>query len=162
MSDLIDRQAVINTEGLDEQIRCEMCRNPMRTDRGCDGNCKYDERLYERIMQILGERINPLSSVQPEPCSDAISRQGAIDICNNVIDLWQGQLGEGALVAIKNAINNLPSAQPERQKGEWIDYTEDGYVECPFCHSATNCDGNKDELHFCFSCGADMRGKQDE
>ena len=42
--------------------------------------------------------------------------------------------------------------------GEWIDYTEDGYVECPYCHSATNCDGNKDELHFCFSCGADMRG----
>ena len=54
------------------------------------------------------------------------------------------------------------AAQPERQKGEWIDYTEDGYVECPFCHSATNCDGNKDELHFCFSCGADMRGEQDE
>ena len=47
--------------------------------------------------------------------------------------------------------------QPERQKGEWIDYTEDGYVECPFCHNATNCDRNKDELHFCFSCGADMR-----
>ena len=39
--------------------------------------------------------------------------------------------------------------------------TEDGYVECPFCHSATNCDGNKDELHFCFSCGADMRGEKD-
>ncbi len=54
-------------------------------------------------------------------------------------------------------LKELPSAQPERQKGEWIDYTEDGYVECPFCHNATNCDGNKDELHFCFSCGADMR-----
>jgi hypothetical protein len=51
----------------------------------------------------------------------------------------------------------LPPVQLERQKGKWIDYTEDGYVECPFCHSATNCDGNKDELHFCFSCGADMR-----
>ena len=48
---------------------------------------------------------------------------------------------------------------PERKIGEWIDCTEDGYVECPFCHSATNCDGNKEELHFCFSCGADMRGE---
>ena len=47
----------------------------------------------------------------------------------------------------------------KRENGEWIDYTEDGYVECPFCHSATNCDGNKDELHFCFSCGADLRGE---
>ena len=52
--------------------------------------------------------------------------------------------------------------QPERQKGEWIDYTEDGYVECPFCHNATNCDGNKDELHFCFSCGADLREDEQE
>ena len=62
----------------------------------------------------------------------------------------------------RNTIAALPSAEPERKKGEWIDYTEDGYVECPFCHSATNCDGNKDELHFCFSCGADMRGEQDD
>ena len=64
--DLISRQAAIDTEGLDEQIRCEMCRNPLHTDRGCDGNCKYDEKLYERIMQILGERIKPLPSAQPE------------------------------------------------------------------------------------------------
>ena len=60
------------------------------------------------------------------------------------------------------AISNLLPAQPERKKGKWIDYSEDGFVECPFCHSATNCDGNKDELHYCFSCGADMRGKQNE
>ena len=50
----------------------------------------------------------------------------------------------------------------KRGRGKWIDYTEDGYVECPFCHSATNCDGDKEELHFCFSCGADMRGEQHE
>lgn len=54
-----------------------------------------------------------------------------------------------------------PSAQPERKTGEWIDHTDEGYVECPFCHSATTCDGNKDELHYCFSCGADMRGGQE-
>jgi len=63
IGELIDRQAAIDVEGIDEQIRCEMCRNPMHTDRGCDGNCKYDEKLYERIMQILGERIKPF----PEP-----------------------------------------------------------------------------------------------
>ena len=42
--------------------------------------------------------------------------------------------------------------------GKWLDYSDEGYVECPFCHSATNCDGNKDELHYCFSCGAELRG----
>ena len=55
------------------------------------------------------------------------------------------------------ALEDLPSVQPERKKGKWIDYSDEGYVECPFCHSATNCDDNKDELHYCFSCGADMR-----
>ena len=71
---LIDRQMAIDTEGLDAQIRCEMCRNPMHTDRGCDGNCKYDEKLYERIMQILDERIKPLPSVQPTYTDDQIQK----------------------------------------------------------------------------------------
>lgn len=52
---------VIDAQGLDEEIRCEMCRNPMHTDRGCDGNCMYDEKLYERIMQILDKRIGGTS-----------------------------------------------------------------------------------------------------
>lgn len=65
-SDLISRQAAIDTEGLEEEIRCEMCKNPMHTDRGCDGNCKYDEKLYEKIMQILNERIKPLPPAEPE------------------------------------------------------------------------------------------------
>lgn len=88
MNDLISRQATIDVEGLDEQIRCEMCRNPMHTNRGCDGNCKYDEKLYERIMQILGERIKPSPSAEserkngkwikiPEFCGDDVS--GFID-----------------------------------------------------------------------------------
>ena len=47
----------------------------------------------------------------------------------------------------------------ESKQGEWIDHSEtDGYVECPFCGSCTTCEDNKDELHFCFNCGADMRG----
>ena len=115
--------------------------------------------------------------------SDLIERQAAIDALWKALyeyeDRTEKQFQEsdeldvvewiGHRIFVQNmsdidrqAILELPSAQPERQKGEWIDYTEDGYVECPFCHSATNCDGNKDELHFCFSCGADMRGKQDE
>ena len=74
--DLISRQAAIDTDYLDEEIRCEMCKNPMHTSKGCDGNCEYDERLYERIMQILGKRIKPLPSAQPEqrwiPCSERL------------------------------------------------------------------------------------------
>lgn len=64
--------------------------------------------------------------------------------------------------AIEQTVKEQPTIEPKRKMGEWMDYTEDGYVECPFCHSATNCDGNKEELHFCFSCGAEMKGDQDE
>jgi len=53
-------------------------------------------------------------------------------------------------------VKALPSAQPDREVGKWIDHSDDGYVECPFCRSATNCDDNIDELHYCFSCGAKM------
>lgn len=101
---------------------------------------------------------------------DVISRKAAIDALMEFdkelrkINWYQYPYTEHECRGVDEAIikiTNLPSAQSERQKGEWIDHTEDGYVECPFCHGATNCDGNKDELHFCFSCGADMRGKQD-
>ena len=97
--------------------------------------------------------------------------------CNKVCRILDDVLAnrtterDSLIVAVRKAFESLeqfgnseqlPSAQPERKTGEWIDYTDEGYVECPFCHSATNCDGNKDELHFCFSCGADLRGEQDE
>ena len=76
VGDMVSRQSAIDTNGLDEEIRCEMCKNPMHTDRGCDGNCKYDEKLYEKIMQILYERIKPLPSAEPEqkwiPCKTGI------------------------------------------------------------------------------------------
>ena len=50
----------------------------------------------------------------------------------------------------------------KRPQGEWIDHSEDeGYLECPICGCLTNCDGNKEELHYCWNCGADMRGKYD-
>ena len=91
--------------------------------------------------------------------NDLISRQAAIDAMEQAKEQYFDR--RVIIGKMQNVVSNLPSAQPERQKGEWIDYTEDGYVECPFCHNATNCDGNKDELHFCFSCGADMRGEQE-
>ena len=58
----------------------------------------------------------------------------------------------------REALDMAIEALQDRPTGRWIDYSDEGCVECPFCHSATNCDGNKDELHFCFSCGAKMEG----
>lgn len=53
----------------------------------------------------------------------------------------------------------LAQGKHDRPQGEWIDHSEDyGYVECPFCHELTNCEDNIDELHYCWNCGAEMKG----
>lgn len=69
-------------------------------------------------------------------------------------------------IYVKTALKLLdetPTVE-SRPSGVWIDNSEDGYVECPFCHSATTCEDNIEELHFCWNCGAelraDMRGEE--
>ena len=115
MNDLISRQAAIDTEGLDEEIRCEICRNPMHTSRGCDGNCTYDEKLYEKIMQILDRRIK-----------------------------------------------QLPSAQPERIKGHWVEIASSNHTyKCSVCGrllvNITDGKNNVAKNYPYCHCGADMR-----
>lgn len=39
---------------------------------------------------------------------------------------------------------------------KWIDHREDGYVECPICRHLTTCEGNIEELHYCFWCGTEL------
>lgn len=64
---------------------------------------------------------------------------------------------------IREDIRSIPAADVvERKIGKWITYLEDGFVECPFCHSATNCDGEISELHYCFNCGAQMIGGDED
>ena len=96
---------------------------------------------------------------------DCISRQAVLDFPIR-LDHYDKENGNEHFVlgieSVMEYVESLPPVETKRPKGEWVDYTEDGYVECPFCHSATTCDGNKDELHFCFSCGADMKGADDE
>lgn len=61
-----------------------------------------------------------------------IYRKQALDICNGAIDLWHGQLGEGALVAVRDKISELPSAQPERMC-YGCRYERHGSVVCDSC-----------------------------
>lgn len=44
---------------------------------------------------------------------DLIDKQKVIDICNRAIDLLDGQLGTGAMTAVRDWVVNLPSIQPE-------------------------------------------------
>lgn len=51
--------ATIHTEGLDEEIRCVMCSNRMKSDRGCDGSCVVDNTMYKKVMDAIERRIQP-------------------------------------------------------------------------------------------------------
>lgn len=49
LSDLI----IIHTTGLEESIRCALCKNPMKTDRGCDGLCSVDENDVQKVLDVI-------------------------------------------------------------------------------------------------------------
>lgn len=118
--DLISRQAAIDADGLDEEIRCEMCKNPMHTDRGCDGNCKYDEILYEKIIQILNKRITPLPSAQPEPhwipCSERLPEYGVAVLTY-----------DGHCFCVEKRIPTIRDDEGEPITGDW--WVSDDYDE---------------------------------
>jgi hypothetical protein len=65
------------------------------------------------------DAVNALPSVQPEPCSDAISRQGAIDHFKSIADATSigNKYNEGFVDGLNFAVGHLetmPSVQPER------------------------------------------------
>ena len=47
----------IYTDGLDEGIRCAMCTNTMKSDRGCDGGCVVNDAMYKRVMEVISKAI---------------------------------------------------------------------------------------------------------
>jgi hypothetical protein len=67
--------------------------------------------------------------------------------------------------AVIKIVTAIPSAQPERKKGEWIPVTNGrGGFECDQCHNYAPSyqDGVEWLSGFCPNCGADMREVDDE
>ena len=79
---------------------------------------------------------------------DLISRQAAIDCLGFT---WP-----------EDAIRNLPSAQPERKKGEWLPDNRPGggFWVCSECKFPSEAFAADVLYKFCPNCGADMRGEQ--
>ena len=47
----------IYTEALEEGIRCAMCTNTMKSERGCDGGCVVDEKMYKKVLTEINSRL---------------------------------------------------------------------------------------------------------
>jgi len=61
-------------------------------------------------------------------------------------------------------IDAMPTIEPERKKGEWIDQDQGAFYtrECLVCHKEPLLDEYGDYVcsDFCPHCGADMRGEE--
>ena len=113
---------------------------------------------------------------------DTISRQAAIDALDvlrqehryripgkretysQYNEAWQD-----ALDRAEGAICNLPSAQPERPKGQWMlcdNQRREDIENGNYMYVCTNClcsdvHAKTVTVPFCWHCGAEMRGEQD-
>lgn len=83
---------------------------------------------------------------------DTVSRQAAIDAVSEGCQEWRGIFRR-----CKEKLLALPSAQPERQRGRWIEYIP-GHGKCPFCGNQVDLLNGK-SINFCSECGTDMRGE---
>ena len=83
--------ALIHTEGLDEGIRCAMCTNSMKSDRGCDGSCAVNDAMYKKVMDVIESNIANLPSVTPqEPILDKIRAEIEARLCDVVSGYTDG------------------------------------------------------------------------
>lgn len=91
--------------------------------------------------------------------SDLIDRKIAIQGIRELFHLGECYCDEFSIVGM---LNILPSAEPERKKGEWV---YDGIrgrfpaCKCSICGHYENADwAILQGANFCPHCGADMRG----
>ena len=88
--------------------------------------------------------------------SDLISREKAFVVLSE----YYHHRRDLQHLALRLALSRVPSAEPERKKGEWI--KEDSIYEtvtCSVCHGVRR-DNRINHINFCNCCGADMRGEQ--
>ena len=89
--------------------------------------------------------------------SDLIERQSAIDALDKRFDsIPMNQTTE--ILLLRKDLRELPSAQPGRKRGTWIDDGDPFMWVCDVCGYRVKRYNN---TRYCPNCGADMRGEQD-
>lgn len=105
--------------------------------------------------------------------NDLIDRRAVIDAIKNQTCLTYEEIFNRCLVSITDengwlggikdaieAVIGLPSVQPERKKGKWID--KSGGIEGAWNYCSVCGEQAIDLYDFCPNCGADMRGEEHE
>lgn len=149
MGDLIYKEAAID-------LLMELTANG--TNKGMISGADAAHRI-----EIMPAQPDHIPDITKMVCEDLISRQAAIDIVDEYSDPeyfydWYSK--------IRTGICNLPSAEPERNKGFWyaLEKGDKGYsagdFKCSVCGEPNRCYIPKP--NYCPNCGADMRGEQND
>ena len=140
MSELIDRQEVIDRFNVIRPVDPKKDEYTKGIDVGI-AMCIVAVK-YQPTIQHVATDTNVGNNSEIPNSSDAISRQAVIDaVEKNACNTQR----------IMDAVNNLPSVQPERAEGEW----SDGYrwQRCYLCKQT-----GKKSWNYCPNCGAKMKG----
>ena len=122
--------------------------------------------IEDKPMKYSELALEALKAQELKNSSDCISRQGVIDFCESLMnaevaqetDDWgYGRERYNQTEAIQHHVEIMPSVQPERKTGQWIEYIPE-HGKCPFCGNLVDLMNGK-ENNYCGECGADMRGK---
>ena len=105
--------------------------------------------------------------------SDLIEKQKAVDAIQHradIVDSVYSAFWEGLIIA-QDIVKNIPSAEPERKTGKWIDgilyqdFDESEWekVKCSVCKNfvVKQIFYHDNKYHYCPYCGADMRGEHE-
>jgi hypothetical protein len=139
--------ALIHTEGLDEGVRCAMCTNSIKSDRGCDGGCVVNNAMYKEVMDVIENHIVDTDKmVEPtikNDCENCIHNKGVLE-CDmygcKYEPTTKNDLGVECIVDVlgsytdldipykreiaENILTKLSSVTPIRPKGHWIGHRE--------------------------------------
>lgn len=115
-------------------------------------------RVFKTQLNVADvvDQIDREDTIEPQPERSIAKWQedfrGYINMLNIPRDDYKG---------IMEYINDVPSAQAERKKGEWVDTEFLKLKECSCCHSRWGM-YDVENFDFCPNCGADMKGEDDE
>ena len=113
----------------------------------------------EPYMSIVGATAYDMAIkvLESQPCEDCISREEAWKRYKEWMKSEYGKTPSEDCLAYR-VIYSLPSVQPQRKKGKWIDYEMDEEITIYRC---SECNGYSiTKYPFCNRCGADMREEE--
>ena len=95
--------------------------------------------------------------------SDLIRREDVNDLIKQICDVCgEGEKYNGVMCRccrfddFIGVVDNIPSAEPEPKKGEWIDIPKYEHIRCSNCRYVYS--GDLYPRDFCPHCGTEMKG----